>query len=73
MAHLLAPFLHLHDNHGLIKKSADWKPEVFMWDHMARKLETLGDNVVSFLGKDIIQEESAVAVHMPEMMWKTMQ
>jgi hypothetical protein len=40
---------------------------------MARKLEILQDKVVSFLGKDIIQKESAVAVHIPEMIWESMQ
>jgi hypothetical protein len=40
---------------------------------MDRKVETLQDKVVSFQGKDALQEESAVAVHMPEMIWESMQ
>jgi hypothetical protein len=44
-----------------------------MSDQIARKVETLQDKVVSFLGKDIIQEESAVVVHMPENIWESMQ
>jgi hypothetical protein len=40
---------------------------------MARKVETLQDKVVSFMGKDIIQEESVVTVHRPEMIYESMQ
>jgi hypothetical protein len=43
------------------------EPKVLTRDQMARKKETLQDKVVSFLGKDTIQEESAVAMHMPEI------
>jgi hypothetical protein len=44
-----------------------------MWDQMARKVETLQEKVVSFLGKDIIQEESVGTVHKPEMIYESMQ
>jgi hypothetical protein len=49
------------------------EPKKLTQDQMARKVETLQDKVVSFLGKDIIQEESVVTVHMPEMIWEYMQ
>jgi hypothetical protein len=66
-------FAFLHEDHGLIKESAGWEPNVLTRDQMARKVETLQDKVVSFLSKDIIQEESALAVHMPEMTWESLQ
>jgi hypothetical protein len=66
-------FAFLHEDHGLITESAGWEPKVLPWDQMASKVETLQDKVVSFLGKDIIQEEPAVAVHMPEMIWVSLQ
>jgi hypothetical protein len=39
---------------------------------MARKVETLQDKVVSFLGKNITQEESVVTVHIAEMKCESM-
>jgi hypothetical protein len=54
---------------GLIKESIAWVPKMVIMDQMARKVETLQDKVVNFLGKAIIQKLSAVAMHMPEMIW----
>jgi hypothetical protein len=65
-------FAFLHQENGLIKESASWELKKLTWDQMAKKVETLQDKVVSFLGKYIIQEESIVTVHMPEMICESM-
>jgi flagellar motor component MotA len=65
-------FATLHENLGLVKKSARWVPKLLSQEKMDQRMETLAAFVKliqnkreSFLDKIITMDKSAVSMHTP--------
>jgi histone-lysine N-methyltransferase SETMAR len=65
-------FAILHEDLGLVKKSARWVPKLLSQEQMDRRVETsaafvklIQDKGKCFLGKIITMDESAVSMHTP--------